>query len=1499
MINDHLTDVLHHVRKLTGTPPAADLTDGELLERFCRAGEETAFALIVQRHGPLVLNVCRRVALDSHDAEDAFQATFLVLVRKARAVRKQSSLASFLFGVAQRIALQARLRAARRRARERERPESPPPDPSDELTARELRHLLDAELTLLPDRYRAPIVLCYLEGKTQEQAAQELGCPRTSLASRLGRALGLLHQRLTRRGVALSAAGLATALAGEVAAAPVPALLTLTAVRTAVQGSVSAGVSAHVAALAREGVPPVLTAKWIAGIALLLLTAALATAGYAFSTRDPAPPAAAEAEKAETTPVLPVSPGTPLPEARVVAGVVVDPAGKPVAGANVWLTTAGVADGSVEVFDQGTTDEQGRFRVTVPARWFATTHALRQELGLIAHKPGRRVAAIGFARSSIPRPTGTRLVLEAPTEASIHVLAPDGNPVAGARVEVRWLACDQIQTDITEEYARDLGNQFRSIVRATPIGFVVRRQAVPIPAELSRRLSARSDAKGTVALPELARTDVGGLAVTAEKFGSQSFLQTEFLAAGKEVLPEFPDSVKLMPAGRVTGQLTAKNGDLVKNLLVQVSSLEDPPSVRGSLHRSGWAEVKTDSEGRFEAAALAAGRLTVRVTLPRDAEVVAREPADRTLKLQAGESTAVEIPLQPGVRVGGVVRERGTGKPLAGVRVHLYHGDKLAIVETDAKGRYTCLVSPGTVSPDPQLQRGFLPRSRDEQRSTMMRVPEGKTEYELPPLDLTRSITFRGTVLGEDDKPVPGALVHAIWWGYNHQFGSDTWLNETSLTTDERGEFQIEGLDSKTELRLKAQHEQAWTPKVVTVRAGAAGPLTLRVSRAGRLALAGRVRDARGGPIPGARIEVWARPWLPEPNVGTPRAVALAMPVRTDTDGKFQTPRQLEPDGFYRVVIRADGFLSESSDWLPVGDARPLAFPDLVLQRSRALQGRVLDRDGKPVAGVRLLYVDGRNRLTAMTDAEGRYRLEGVREAAGFLFAQKDGFRFYGQDSDPKVDRVDVVLARTTEPVARAMKTLPSPLTKKERLGLAARVLEPGLKRILAGGDDEKRLRPLEVLARIDPGRVLEQLDKKAIKNAWIQDYLRRAVAQALLTDSPDEARTVIDAMKDPGFRSIGYCDLADALPTAKRKEKLELLAEALLHGRAIKDASHCVAHLAGVVKRFRDLGEKKRADQLLREYEPAARALPAINWAGYARAVFAEELAMIDLPAALALIKDLKDALEYDRHHGNIAHKLAGIQPAEAERILGMLGKPGRTIEGRGPYTDTHAPDRYAIRVCYRMVAVDPERARRIAERMTHPNEKARAYGVMAQALVGTKPARAVELLHQGFAVLDAHVTSGKDRFNGVSNAAVTGAALLPVAEQLDPHLVPEFVWRTLSLRTPPPRDGNERRFAEAADIDLALMLARYDRALARRLLEPRVGKAAEFLQTGPTRALIPALAAVDPKWAVEVFDGLPDTLKEREGTRLAKAISLGDAERWRKSFGEVGMWFVDDEDL
>jgi RNA polymerase sigma-70 factor (ECF subfamily) len=187
---------------------AEQATDRELLARFVATGEQAAFAALVQRHGAGVLRVCRRVLGNEHDAEDVFQATFLVLARKAGVLSWHDCVGHWLRAVAQRLALQARGLAERRRGRESADEDAPEPcDPGDgppaALARRELCLVLDEELGRLPEKYRAPVVLCYLQGKTNEQAAGELGWPAGSMSRRLARARALLHDRLSRRGLAL------------------------------------------------------------------------------------------------------------------------------------------------------------------------------------------------------------------------------------------------------------------------------------------------------------------------------------------------------------------------------------------------------------------------------------------------------------------------------------------------------------------------------------------------------------------------------------------------------------------------------------------------------------------------------------------------------------------------------------------------------------------------------------------------------------------------------------------------------------------------------------------------------------------------------------------------------------------------------------------------------------------------------------------------------------------------------------------------------------------------------------------------------------------------------------------------------------------------------------------------------------------------------------------------------------------------------------------------
>jgi RNA polymerase sigma factor (sigma-70 family) len=283
MADGTLTEFLRRLRCSLSLRRETETTDKELLQRFLENREEAAFAALVQRHGPMVLSVCRYVVQNAADAEDAFQATFLVLVRRAASIRRPQLLGNWLYGVAYRVAARARVQAARRRARETSEVEMIATDPCRE--GNEWSPVLHQELNHLPEKYRAPMVLCYLQGKTNQEAARLLAWPVGTVKGRLTRARELLRRRLTRRGVTLSGSLLAVALGPGAGSAAVPAALVDSTVRAAMlvaAGHVAtAGISTSVATLTKGVLQSMfltrltITCGIVLGVSLLGATTAL------------------------------------------------------------------------------------------------------------------------------------------------------------------------------------------------------------------------------------------------------------------------------------------------------------------------------------------------------------------------------------------------------------------------------------------------------------------------------------------------------------------------------------------------------------------------------------------------------------------------------------------------------------------------------------------------------------------------------------------------------------------------------------------------------------------------------------------------------------------------------------------------------------------------------------------------------------------------------------------------------------------------------------------------------------------------------------------------------------------------------------------------------------------------------------------------------------------------------------------------------------------------
>jgi RNA polymerase sigma factor (sigma-70 family) len=448
MANGQLHAVVRHVRGLVGAHPADSRSDGALLRAFARREDQAAFTMLVQRHGAMVLAVCRRVLRHLQDAEDAFQATFLLLAQSAADIGRRESAAGWLHEAAYRMAQNARRARMRRRRHEGRAKAMPAANPAWEAAWREVQVVLDEEIERLPAAYREAFVLCCLENKSAAEAARILGVREGTVGSRLARARLRLQKALARRGVRLSAVLTAAALTGGTVSARAPEALIAATTRAAMilaAGNTPAPrvVSATVAELLRKARTTMILTNW-KRLALLVLAIGLAGAGTsAYQLGDARSPEAAAAPIEE--PPGDISAGTPAVQPQKPAqtgeivrarGQVLDPDGKPVAGAKVVLHQRRMNQVAAAFFpapNAATTDADGRFDFSGNVYRNAPMRDLPPLLVLTAHVPGYGPAAVAMESPDELKEYTLRLVKDdVPLRG--RILNLEGRPVAGVTV---------------------------------------------------------------------------------------------------------------------------------------------------------------------------------------------------------------------------------------------------------------------------------------------------------------------------------------------------------------------------------------------------------------------------------------------------------------------------------------------------------------------------------------------------------------------------------------------------------------------------------------------------------------------------------------------------------------------------------------------------------------------------------------------------------------------------------------------------------------------------------------------------------------------------------------------------------------------------------------------------------------------------------------------------------------------------------------------------------
>jgi RNA polymerase sigma factor (sigma-70 family) len=835
------------------------------------------------------------VLRQEQDAEDAFQATFLVLARKAASIRKRESVASWLYGVAYRTAVEARETAFRRRRREREVPTMSATDPAAEAAWSELQPVLDEELQRLPEKYRRPLILCYLEGKTHAQAAAELGWPAGSMSRRLARGRDLLRQFLARRGLSVSAATLAALLGAEAAPAAV-SLATVSAtvaagLRFAAGKSVAGAASAQAVTLAQgvlhamalskiKTAVLLLVAMTVLGMGVLALPAAGGKRGPEVAG-EPGTPLAKNSPSGSkaVSPAQPGAnrrrlPGDAAAAKMTVTGQVLGRKGKPVGGAEVAvLGRPRPPDRSsrfqnarydfVQVLGQGKADAQGRFRLRV-ARTSRATHL---ETWVVARAAGHCLGQDRFVPDA-GRPTA-RPVLGEEQVLRGRLRDLQGQSVRGVRV-------------VATQVAGPLpGKQtFAAEFQEPPLDL---RAWVP---------AVTGDAQGRFTLRGLGPGWMVSLTVVDDRFARQRLLINPWgreLALLREyrreggILPYVrakPNPAKkedftwtLTPALRFEGTVTYADTrkPVAGARLVACAGQQSYSLLPGTR-----VTARTDARGKFRLSPHA-GKFYVFVVYPSEGtpyllrtEFLPPVPADVTRK-------KVHFELTRGVLVTGTVTDKASSKPVPGASVEflpqaLLRRELMAPIDEfkqvgrsgpDGKFRLAVPPAPGhllingptldylRVATDQGVLGGGKPSGLRYYPNALVFLPHKPgVKTRRVAVTLRRGVTVEGKMVGPDGKPVRGAILLAPFYlpyGYTHF--------PPRILHATKGTFRLAGCDPDRPQPVYLLNTQEGLGLVLHLAGKQARgkPLTVRLRRCG----SARVRfvDAKGKPI--ANLRPW------------------------------------------------------------------------------------------------------------------------------------------------------------------------------------------------------------------------------------------------------------------------------------------------------------------------------------------------------------------------------------------------------------------------------------------------------------------------------------------------------------------------------------------------------------------------------------------------------------------------------------------------------------------
>ncbi len=893
---------LRQLHELFSGGTAVGLTDGQLLARYTASNDGPAFAALVARHGPMVAATCRAILQREHDVEDAFQATFLVLARKASSVRAGDVLGGWLHRVAYRVAVQANIELKRRRRRESDVSPMDIPTAAHSVPDLELLSIVHEEIDRLPERQRLPVVLCDLEGLSYEHAARQMHATVPALRCRLSKARERLRARLTRRGVTASA--LAAVMASTTDASTAVAASWAEAAVAAATGGAS---SAAAASLAQTIFRGMFITKLRVVAAAAAATAAIVSAGVVVRTAQPddrkpeMTPATSRSSAATETPPVRETPNALIE----VHGRVVDPDGRAIAGANVRTA---YLDREIKPAPEATSGPDGRFFMQVPP-WRRNSAVRKRDAmfpWVVASAPGFGPGWVSAVRE--PGASGEvaiRLVPDGPPIEG-RIVDLEGWPVAGARVTAErvWFATD--------------GKLSEWLAKATDGGVQGPWQWLH---QLPTTITATTGTDGRFRLAEIGRDRIAELIISGPTIATARLYVLN--REGEAISTNFTHAMKpertiyharrfeyaAAPTKPIEGVIRDKDtGRGIAGLMLQAMVFDEH-----SLVPARGIEATTDAQGHYRLTGLPKGPAYRLFLEPRDGLPYTKATFPVPAGSPALEPLKFDITLKRGFLVRGRVTDKATGMPVSGYvnsyafadNPHLneftgYRSSYESNARIKDDGHYEVVALPGrgliACRSDLGLYRGYVGadaiKGFDAKNGTFDTSPsmcnvrdyhvlaevnlDPKAESATVNLQVDPGQTLTVTAVDPNGKPIGGTMAA----GLTDLFSTIEYAQESSV-------IEVHALDPSRPRRVTISHAARRLVGFLNLKGDETGTVKIQLRPWGTIA--GRIVDDEGQPRGGLALNNFGGIY-PEPpgDRGILPNSSSSPGIRIGRDGRFR-----------------------------------------------------------------------------------------------------------------------------------------------------------------------------------------------------------------------------------------------------------------------------------------------------------------------------------------------------------------------------------------------------------------------------------------------------------------------------------------------------------------------------------------------------------------------------------------------------------------------------------